>query len=152
MMKTHKFKTSMTLPVSIGEVFEFFSDAGNLEIITPPELRFSIVTPLPISIREGALIEYKLKLAGFSFSWLTKISRWNPPYEFIDEQIKGPYKLWIHRHSFTFANGHTLIKDEVEYQLPFYPFSEIISPIIRLQLKRIFSYRQIQIKQILVQT
>jgi len=142
----------MVLPLNVKEVFDFFSDAGNLEVITPPELRFNIVTPLPINVKEGALIEYRLKLAGAGFGWLTRITEWNPPYEFVDEQIRGPYKLWIHRHTFNYVNGETIINDEVKYQLPFYPFGEIASPIIKVQLKRIFTYRQNQIKQLLLKT
>lgn len=141
----------MSLPVTIGEVFDFFSDAGNLEIITPPELRFNIVTPLPLDIKEGTLIEYRLNLAGAGFTWLTKISKWNPPYEFVDEQVKGPYKLWIHHHSFKYANGHTIINDQVKYSLPFYPFGELASPLIKFQLNRIFNYRQSQIKHLLLE-
>lgn len=149
-MKTHTFSTSMTLPLPIEEVFAFFSDAGNLQMITPPELKFNIVTPMPLELKEGAFVEYRLKLAGKGFGWLTKVTEWNPPFSFTDEQLKGPYKLWIHRHTFSSSGDATVIKDTVTYQLPFYPFGELVHPVIKLQLRRIFSYRQKQIRKLLL--
>ena len=132
----------MTLPVPRAEVFEFFAEAQNLERIMPRALRFKILTPLPITIEQGALIEYSMSLHGASFRWLTKITCWNPPYEFVDEQLSGPYKMWIHRHFFEEQDGATTIKDEVRYHLPLWPFGEITYPVVRWQIGKIFHFRQ----------
>ena len=140
----------MILPLPRSEVFPFFAEAVHLERITPPELRFHIITPQPILIKAGTLIEYKLGLFGIRFSWLTRIARWSPPDEFVDEQVRGPYTLWIHTHRFTETKGATLIEDHVDYQLPFFPIGELAYPAVYFQLKRIFSYRQRAIRTILL--
>jgi ligand-binding SRPBCC domain-containing protein len=139
---THTLTTSMTLPVPRADVFAFFAEAHNLERITPPALRFHITSPSPVTIEQDALIEYTMRLHGVHFGWLTKITRWDPPHEFVDEQLKGPYKLWVHRHTFEERDGTTIINDEVRYRLPLWPFGEIVHPIIRRQLNSIFAYRQ----------
>jgi ligand-binding SRPBCC domain-containing protein len=146
----HRLQASMTLPLRLAEVFPFFADAANLERITPPELRFHIVTPKPVMIQQGAVIEYRLRLFGIPFSWLTRISRWNPPHDFVDEQMRGPYRQWVHTHHFYELDGTTTIDDEVIYRLPFSPLSEVVSPLVRWQLKRIFAFRQKAVCQLLV--
>ena len=137
----HHFRTSTTLPVAREHVFPFFAEASNLERITPPELRFWILTP-DVEMREGALIRYSLGLFGVRFGWLTRITLWNPPDEFVDEQLKGPYKRWIHRHRFTADGASTIIDDHVEYALPFHPLGELAAPIVHAQVRRIFRYRE----------
>lgn len=132
------------------EVFEFFANAGNLERITPPQLNFHIITELPIDLREGALIEYNLTLRGFPIHWRTRISKWDPPFEFIDEQLKGPYKQWIHLHTFTeLPNGGTLIEDKVRYRLPMEPLGDVMHFLVRRELDHIFDYRQKVVEEIL---
>ena len=134
---------NITLGLPREQVFEFFSSAANLERITPAELNFHITTPQPIEMREGALIDYRLSLHGFPLSWQTRISKWDPPYEFVDEQLSGPYKQWIHRHIFTELDANTtLIRDEVRYRLPLEPLGDIAHFIVERQLKNIFDHRE----------
>ena len=142
MAKTHRLKTSVILPVEIDGTFRFFADASNLEIITPPELCFHIITPQPFKITEGTEIDYRLRLHGLPIAWRARISNWNPPHRFVDEQIQGPYKLWIHIHRFYEQNGSTEVVDEVWYQLPLWPLGEIVYPLVAAQLQRIFRFRK----------
>ncbi len=140
----------LTLDLPIKETFEFFADAGNLEKITPPELNFRITTPQSIDIKEGALIDYKLKLRGIPISWQTVISEWNPPYAFIDEALRSPYKQWIHRHTFTEnESGGTDMKDVVRYRLPLEPFGDLMHWYVRKELDYIFDFRQKAVAEIL---
>lgn len=141
-MAEHIFKRELTIDRPRAEVFEFFAQAANLERITPAELSFHIVTPQPIEMREGALIDYELKMNGFPMRWKTLISKWDPPHEFVDEQLSGPYKQWIHRHSFKeFGANQTLMEDEVKYRLPFEPFGDIAHFLIAGKIDKIFDHR-----------
>jgi len=150
-MPEHTIHYSLSLSLPRERVFAFFADAANLERITPPELQFSILTPLPIQMSQGTLIDYRLKLFGFPFTWKTRITAWSPPDYFIDEQLEGPYRQWIHRHTFTDGpDGSTVIADEVRFRLPIAPIGEAAYPMVRKQLERIFLYRQEMVISILV--
>jgi ligand-binding SRPBCC domain-containing protein len=152
-MAEHIFQSSLTIDLPRDYVFGFFSNAENLERITPPELGFHIVTPTPIEIKKGTLIDYKLSLNGIPFEWRTEITCWNPPFEFEDTQLKGPYKQWIHRHRFTEQEfGKTLIEDEVRYRLPIEPLGDLGQFFVERQLKYIFGYRQKVVAGLLRQT
>lgn len=143
----HRLSTDMTLACPLDRVFDFFSDAGNLEAITPPELRFHFLTRLPIAMRVGARIDYRLRLHGIPFTWRTRITAWAPGERFVDEQESGPFRLWIHEHRFEAISAtSTRIRDEVEYRLPFEPVGRIAHPLVRARLDRIFAYREDQVR------
>lgn len=145
----HLVETALELPVPREEAFAFFAEAANLERITPPELRFHIVAPGSIDLALGTLIEYRLRLFGVPFAWLTRISAWEAPRRFVDLQVRGPYALWVHEHRFTETDGGTLIEDRVVYRLPASPAGELAYPLVRRQLARIFAYRQATVRSLL---
>lgn len=122
------------------ELFDFFGDAGNLEAITPPWLNFEVITPQPIEMYAGTLIDYKLKLRLIPIRWRTEITAWEPPERFIDSQLKGPYKKWIHEHTFIEQDGGTLMIDCVEYDVPLGRIAHALA--VKRDLIKIFEYRQ----------
>ncbi|CAN5396486.1 SRPBCC family protein [soil metagenome] len=149
-MAEHILTREITLDIPREEAFAFFADAGNLERITPPELQFHIVTPQPIDIRQGTLIDYKLRMRGLPVKWRTEISVWDPPFEFVDQQLTGPYSQWIHRHTFTVLGpSKTLIEDQVRYRLPLEPLGDIAHFFVLSELNYIFDYRQKAVSEIL---
>ncbi len=130
-----------------SQVFDFFSDAYQLEKLTPPFLKFSVLTPAPIELQEGTLIDYKLKVHGIPLRWRSKITVWEPGIRFVDEMLKGPYKRWHHEHLFEDYEGGTRIIDIVDYSVP---FSFLVHPLfVRPDLEKIFNYRIEQIKKLL---
>jgi len=137
-MPVRTLETEQLLPRPIDEVFAFFADAGNLERITPAFLRFRILTP-SVEMREGALIEYSIRLRGVPIRWRTRITRWDPPHCFVDEQIRGPYRLWRHTHRFEPSDDGTLCRDLVEYRPPFDWL--VHAWLVRPDLERIFAFR-----------
>jgi len=127
----------------VEKVFEPFADAANLEAITPPWLHFRIISELPIEMREGAIIEYRLRLHAMPVRWRTVIESWEPPHRFTDVQERGPFALWHHTHTFEAVEGGTLARDRVRYRVGFGPFGEIAHTLfIRSDLERIFDHRQ----------
>ena len=132
------------------EVFPFFADAANLEAITPPWLHFGIVSPQPIDMREGALIEYRLRLRGIPLRWHTRIDVWEPGVRFVDRQLSGPYRLWHHTHEFE-ADGpdRTVMRDVVRYALPAWPLGELAAPLVRRDLREIFDFRSHAVERLL---
>lgn len=146
---TQVLERSTWIPRPVAEVFPFFADIANLERITPPELRFRFVTQPPIEMRCGALIEFRLALYGLPFGWHTEISHWEPPHRFVDRQLSGPYRQWVHTHEFAAERGGTRMRDHVRYELPLAPLGDVALPLVRRQLDRIFDFREATIRRLL---
>ncbi len=149
-MRTRTLDGEMWLPLDIQAVFAFFSNAENLEALTPPWVRFDILTPKPIVLAKGALIDYQLRIHHVPIRWRTEITVWNPPIQFVDEQLRGPYKLWVHRHDFEERDGGTWVRDHVDYRAPGWILEPIINRVlVARDLRAIFTYRQQRIRELL---
>jgi ligand-binding SRPBCC domain-containing protein len=141
-MSSYQFERRQFIPRPLAEVFVFFSQAENLAKITPPSLKFRILTPLPITIEQGSLIDYRMSLLGVPFHWRTLIERFEPPACFSDVQARGPYRFWRHTHEFFEQDGGTLMVDHVEYSLHLGPIGSLANALlVRRQLDHIFNYR-----------
>jgi len=138
-MRIHEFRSEIWLPAPPDRVFPFFAEAANLDAITPPWLRFRIVTPGPIEMRAGALIDYRLRVRGVPLRWRTRINVWEQPHRFVDEQIRGPYRLWVHEHTFEERGGGTLARDFVRYAVPL----DLLAHkwLVRPDVEKIFEFR-----------
>ncbi len=135
------------VPRPLQEVFAFFADARNLEKLTPEWLRFEILTPEPIEMRAGAVIDYKLAWHGIPMRWKTEITKWEPPHHFEDLQIKGPYQLWRHTHRFEAVDDGTRIRDVVQYALPFGVLGRAVHAVsVRRNVEEIFDYRDEKVR------
>jgi ligand-binding SRPBCC domain-containing protein len=142
-------RTTQTLPVARATIFPFFAAAENLARLTPPRMRFEILLPTPIRMDAGTVIDYRIRVFRLPVRWRTLITRWNPPHEFVDVQLRGPYKEWIHSHRFTeTASGTTVMEDQVRFRLPFGRLGAIGMPLVRRELTRIFAYRREVIAQL----
>lgn len=134
------------------DVFRFFEDAFNLDSITPPLLRFRILTPRPIQMRSGALIDYRLRLRGVPVRWRTRIEEYEPPHRFVDRQVRGPYRLWRHEHRFEEIEGGTRMTDRVVYITPLagtWLGSILHDRLVRPDLESIFCYRRARLAALL---
>lgn len=148
MNEIYTLEREQWVPRPIEEVFDFFSDARNLEAITPPWLRFQVLTSDPISMHCGAIVDYRLRWHGLPLRWKTEIACWDPPHRFEDLQLRGPYRLWHHTHCFSARNGGTTVADCVRYRLPFGPLAGLIHALtIRRNVERIFDYRDAKIRE-----
>ena len=138
--KGYQLLAVQRFPCGCEDVFSFFSDATNLEAITPAELSFNILTPLPIEMRKGTLLDYRLRIRGFPVRWRTEITSWDPPHRFTDMQLRGPYQWWIHEHTFQQDGDEAVVTDVVEYGVP---LGWLAHPLfVRHDLYNIFAFRQ----------
>jgi hypothetical protein len=142
-MRVHRLEREQLVPQPLDEVFPFFAQARNLERITPPWLGFEVITPEPIAMRPGTLIEYRLRLHGLPIRWLTRIDEFEPGHGFVDRQIRGPYRVWHHRHEFEARGDATLVRDTVHYALPLGLLGALAHLVlVRRDLRRIFDFRR----------
>ena len=149
-MNVQILEREQRLPGSPADVFDFFADARNLEAITPPLLRFRLVTPGPIAIGRGTLIRYRLRVRGLPVSWLTEIKEWDPPHGFVDEQLRGPYALWRHTHTFEADGEETIMRDVVHYRVGFGPLGALVNAlIVRRDVAAIFDYREQRVRELI---
>jgi ligand-binding SRPBCC domain-containing protein len=144
-MRIFTLAREQVLPGRPQEVFPFFADARNLEAITPPLLRFEVVTPDEIPMQVGTLIQYRLTLRGIGVNWLTSIQEWDPPWRFVDVQVRGPYALWHHAHDFaaTPDGKATIMRDTVRYAIGFGPFGALAArAFVHRDVASIFDFRR----------
>ena len=144
-MKVYLHESEIVLPRPREEVFAFFADAMNLEAITPPMLRFRVRTPPPIVMAEGTLIDYSLRVRGVPMRWRTRISRWEPGRAFVDEQLRGPYRRWVHTHTFEDTDGGTRCTDRVEYA--YWGSTLVHAWLVKKDIERIFAYRSERLRE-----
>lgn len=133
------------VPTTVEETFAFFADAANLERLTPPWLNFTILTPVPLTMRRGAEIDYRVRLYGIPVPWKSSIDVWEPGVRFVDRQLVGPYRWWRHEHRFEAVTGGTNVVDHVEY-LP--RIAALTRRFVQRDLERIFTYRQHTLREI----
>jgi ligand-binding SRPBCC domain-containing protein len=144
-MKEFTLHAELWLPRPRAQVFPFFADARNLEALTPPWLNFEVLTPAPIAMRPGALIDYRIRVHGVPIGWRTEIVEWTPPHRFVDVQLRGPYTLWHHTHTFEERDGGTLCVDDVRYR----PRGGALMNwlFVRRDVEKIFQYRQQRLRE-----
>ena len=145
-MKTFKHVSEQWLPSPLETVFPFFSEARNLEQLTPAWLRFNVLTPDPIPMAVGTTIDYRISWRGLPLRWRSEITAWDPPHRFIDRQLRGPYRLWHHEHRFESRDGGTLVIDEVDYAV--WGGSLVVALGVRRDIDRIFAYRGERLTQL----
>jgi len=147
-VKTWVFEAEQWLPLPPDQVFPFFADAFKLELITPSMLQFKVLTPPPIEMQAGTVIDYRLKLHGIPLRWQSEITLWDPSHRFVDEQRRGPYQLWRHEHTFINADGGTLARDYVEYAV--LGGALVNKLLVAPDLKKIFDYRKQKLGELLM--
>ncbi len=145
-MKIFSFRSEQWLPRTIDEVFPFFADARNLEELTPPWLKFDVVTPEPIPMAVGTTIDYRLAWHGIPLRWTSEIAAWEPPHRFIDRQLRGPYRLWHHEHRFEEHENGTNVIDEVDYAV----WAGVIANRLGVarDIEKIFAYRSARLREL----
>ncbi len=147
MMHTFSFKSEIWLPKAVDVIFAFFADPRNLQILTPDWLRFQILTKDPMVMGTGSLIDYRIRIHGIPWRWQTRIDVWEPPYRFVDIQLKGPYTLWYHEHRFVPDDSGTTCLDRVEYAVPVGVWVDRL--LVRPDIEKIFEFRRKKLKELL---
>jgi ligand-binding SRPBCC domain-containing protein len=149
-MSVHLLEREQLVPRPVDEVFDFFAQARNLERITPPWLGFEVLTPGPVEMGSGTLIEYRLRVHAVPVRWISRIEEWDSGRLFVDRQLRGPYRLWHHRHEFVARAEGTVVRDRVRYALPLGPLGELAhAAFVRRDLERIFEFRRATVAQLL---
>jgi ligand-binding SRPBCC domain-containing protein len=152
-VKVHRLEREQYVEQPLHEVFAFFAEARNLQRITPPWLSFEVLTPEPIAMRAGTRIDYRLRLHTLPMRWTSRIEEWEPGHQFVDRQVRGPYALWHHRHTFAADGRGTVVRDEVHYGIPFGVLGTIAhSLVVRRDLSRVFAYRHQAVPRLLAQS
>lgn len=142
----YRLETAIWVPRGIADVFAFFSDAGNLNLITPEWIHFEIKTPIPVVMKPGLLLDYRLRMHGIPVFWRSEITAWDPPDRFVDQQCKGPYRRWVHEHLFQTKNGGTEVIDRVDYAVP---GGRLVHRfLVKGDVTRIFQYRRRKLMEI----
>jgi ligand-binding SRPBCC domain-containing protein len=149
-VRVHRIEREQFVERPPEEVFDFFSEARNLERLTPPWLGFEVLTPEPIAMRPGTRIEYRLRLHAVRVRWVSRIEIWAPGRAFVDRQVRGPYRLWHHLHEFSVVEGGTRVADRVHYAMPFGALGGLThAAFVRRDLARIFDFRQQAVARLL---
>lgn len=149
-VRVQRLEREQVVKRPLGEVFEFFARPENLERITPPWLSFRLLTPAPIEMSPGTLIDYRLRLHGLPLRWTSSIELWEEERRFLDEQVHGPYRSWRHLHEFVPLGASTCVRDRVEYALPLGRWGDLLGlPVVRRDLVRIFDYRRAAVARLL---
>jgi ligand-binding SRPBCC domain-containing protein len=145
-MRSFHFEAKLWLPRPRQDIFEFFADALNLEELTPPWLQFRVITPVPIEMRPGTRIDYRLKIRGIPIRWQSRITVWDPPHRFVDEQVRGPYRMWIHEHRFMEDSGGTSCEDHVRYA----PLGGALvnKLFVERDVRNVFAYRSNRLREL----
>ena len=141
-MKTYNLRRQQTVKAPREQVFRFFESPENLERITPGDVGFEILTPRPITMQTGAVLDYTIRVLGLPVRWTTLIASYDPPNRFTDVALKSPYSFWHHTHTFEEAADGTLMTDDVKYALPFGWLGRLVHTLwVRRQLTKIFDFR-----------
>jgi ligand-binding SRPBCC domain-containing protein len=142
-MGMHLLERHQRVPLDVADAFAFYGDAANLEQITPPWLRFRVLDPRPEALSAGTRLQYSLVLHRVPIRWTTEVRIWEPPHHFVDFQVRGPYRVWEHTHTFEPVEDGTLITDQVRYAIPYGPLGTLAHvAFVRRDLRRIFDFRR----------
>lgn len=139
-----RFESEQELPISLKDAWDFFSRPENLVEITPNNLGFEIISPLPQKMYAGMIVSYRVRpLFGIPMKWTTEITHVHEPFFFVDEQRIGPYRFWHHQHMFSEIESGVRMKDLVHYQVGWgLPGHWLSGSIVRRRLREIFTYRK----------